>query len=320
MTAVEVFAPGSVGNMGCGFDVLGLALERPGDRVRASRADEPGVRIAGVTGDDGRIPREAERNSAGAAARALLESAGPPASEAGIALTLEKGLPLSGGMGGSGASAAAAVVAVDALLGLDAGDEALLRAALVGEEVASGGSHADNVAPSLLGGIVLVRPDARRPAVRLPLPGELSVALLHPALELETRSARAALPDSLPLETAVAQWGDTAAVVAALYEGDLELLADAMHERVAEPVRAPQVPGFHAVKAAALEAGALGCSLSGAGPSIFALCASPALAREIGGAMMEAYEREAGPGARMHAAPVGRRGARVVETTPAEGG
>lgn len=320
MTSVEVFAPGSVGNVGCGFDVLGLALEAPGDRVRAGRAEGRGVRIVEVTGDDGRIPREAERNSAGVAVRALLDETDAGTAGVGIELTLKKGLPLSGGMGGSGASAVAAVVAVDALLALASEPETLLRAALAGEEAASGGPHADNVAPSLMGGIVLTRPDAARPVVRLPVPDGLAVALLHPAQELETRSARGALPASIPLETAIGQWGNTAALVAALYEGDLELLADSLEDRVAEPVRASRVPGFQAVKRTALEAGALGCTLSGAGPSIFALCATPERARRVGDAMMEAYREDVGPGATLHRSPVGRRGARIVDGDEAGGG
>ena len=289
LTSVTAFAPATVGNVVCGFDVLGLALLEPGDRVTAVRRKEPGVIIGRITGDDGRIPRDPDRNSAGVAAAALLERHDV---KEGVGLDLEKGLPLSGGMGGSAGSAVAAVVAVNALLELGAADSVLLECALEGEKAASGSAHADNVAPCLLGGIVLVRAGARRPVVSLHVPPGLSVALLHPRVEVATRDARAVLPDAVPLADAITQWGNTAALVAGLYREDLELVADALVDRVAEPARSGQIPGFEGMRRAAMEAGALGFGISGAGPSMMALCGSLEEARIVGEALEGAFREE----------------------------
>ncbi|MFW5904890.1 MAG: homoserine kinase [bacterium] len=313
-SSVTAFAPATVGNVVCGFDVLGLALDEPGDRVTAVRRDEPGVDIVRIRGDDGRIPREADRNSAGVAAAALLERHDL---KEGVGIDLEKGLPLSGGMGGSAASAVAAVVAVNALLDLGADDSILLECALEGEKVASGSAHADNVAPCLMGGIVLVRRGARRPAVSIHVPPGLSVALLHPRVEVATRDARAVLPEAVPLGDAITQWGNTAALVAGLYREDLELIADALVDRVAEPARSGQVPGFEAVRRAAMEAGAVGFGISGAGPSMMALCGSVEGARTVGAAMEGAFVQKAISGAgeaELFVSPVSIGGARVLDS------
>jgi len=310
---VTVFAPATVGNLACGFDVLGLALERPGDLVVAFPGGKPGVTISGISGDGGRIPRAAERNSAGVAAAAVLQAAG--AWEMGVALEIRKGLPLASGLGGSAASSAAAAVAVDALLGAGLPPRTLLRCAGEGETLGAGAGHLDNVAPALFGGICLVLPGngSEDPVVvELPVPAGLSVAVVHPDIEMETREARRILGDRVLLSDAVAQWGNTAGLVAALYRGDLELLARTVVDRVAEPLRGPLVPGFQAVKEAALSAGALGCSLSGSGPSVFALCGDPDTARRAGEGMVAAFREAGGVGATLHLSPVARRGARVL--------
>lgn len=305
------FAPATVGNVVCGFDVLGLALSEPGDRVTAALREEEGVAIGAVTGDGGRIPREAHRNSAGVAAAALLDRGGI---REGVELRVEKGLPLSGGMGGSAASAVAAAVATAALFGLESDESLLLECALEGEKVASGSAHADNVAPCLLGGIVLVRSGVRRPVVSLPVPAGLSVALLHPRVEVATRDARAVLPDAVPMADAVCQWGNTAAFVAALFREDLGLMADALVDRVAEPARSPQIPAFAVVRESALEAGAVGFGISGAGPSMMALCGSPEEARRVGGEMARAFESAASVEADLFVSPISVGGARVVDS------
>jgi homoserine kinase len=305
---VTAFAPATVGNLSCGFDVFGLALEAPGDRVTARRSDTPGVTIRRITGDGGRLPIEADRNGAGVAAQTLLAVAGITD---GVELDLEKGTPLSGGMGGSAASAVAAAVAVDGLFRLDSSPSRLFDASLAGEGVAASG-HADNVAPALFGGIVLVRHSPVRPYVQLPVPEGLSVALLHPAIELDTRAGRERLGTSVPLRDAVYQWGNTAALVAALHSSDWELLGDALVDKVAEPVRAPQIPAFHQVGSAARGAGAVGWGISGSGPSIFALCRSLRQAREVGAAMKKAFHDTVDLEATLHVSPVAREGARVL--------
>jgi len=307
---VRVVAPASIGNLGVGFDALGAALPGPVDELVVRRGPAPGVEVVRVHGDDGRLPRDAEHNTAAAAAAAVLARAG---AAIGLALELTKGIPLAGGLGSSAASAVAGALAADALLGAGLGPAELLACALAGERAGCGAGHGDNVAPCLLGGIVLVRGLDPVDAVRLPVPAGLAAAVLHPPVELETRAARAALGPSVRLADAVAQWADLGAFVAALHRTDWELLARSLRDHVAEPRRAALVPGFRAVQRAAREAGALGCSLSGAGPSIFALCRGLDRAVSVGDAMRGALAAATGLEGDLIVAPIARSGARVVE-------
>ena len=306
---IAAFAPATVSNVACGFDVLGFALDEPGDLVTASPAESPGVVITDIVGDHGRLPREAERNTAGAAVVALLHHL---QTTRGIALTIHKGLPLESGIGSSGASAVAAVVAVNELLGRPVGTGVLLECAMAGEQAGCGAVHPDNVAPALLGGFVLARQIDPPDVVRLPVPEGLACALLHPRFTVHTGTARALLGDTLPLETAVRQWANLGALVSALHSGDLALLSRALVDVVAEPKRASLVPGFYAVKQAAIDAGALGCSLSGSGPSMFALAPSIEVAASAGAAMQRVFAAHSDAGSELYVSPVGRAGARVV--------
>jgi len=306
----RAFAPGSIGNVACGFDVLGLALQGAGDEVLARKTTEPGVRIVAIHGDGGRLPVDATRNAAGAAAGAVLELTGAPF---GVALEVRKGLPLAAGMGGSAASAVAAAVAVNGLLGPPLPPEALLECALEGEAVASGSAHADNAAPSLLGGLVLVPTWEPVRLIPLEVPAELFAVHVHPHLEVETAAARKVLGSTVALSDAVAQWGNTAALVAGLFRGDWNLIGRAVEDRVAEPLRAPAVPGFRAVKEAALQAGALASSLSGSGPSLFALCRGQERARAVGEAMVETFRTSAGLTADLLVSPGRAPGARILK-------
>jgi homoserine kinase len=260
---IAAFAPATVSNVAAGFDVLGFALDQPGDVVLAALTGGDGAVITDIQGDGGRLPREAGRNTASAAANALLSALG---TRQGVSLVLHKGLPLASGVGSSGASAVAAVVAVNELLGRPASLDLLLRCAMCGEQAGCGAVHPDNVAPALYGGFVLARSVDPPDIVRLPVPAGLACAVLHPSIEVHTGTARALLGDSVPLTAAVRQWANLGALVSALHTGDLALLARSLEDHVAEPKRAGLVPGFHAIKAAALAAGALGCSLSGSGP------------------------------------------------------
>lgn len=309
-SAVTAFAPASISNFCCGFDVLGAALTEPGDRVTVRRTERPGVHLVSVTGDHGRLPREPEANTASVAAKALLQAAGHAGE--GVEVELEKKMPLASGLGSSAASAVAAAVAVDALFGLESPEERLLAAALEGERVACGAIHADNAAPSLYGGFVLVRSTSPLDVVRLQVPDELWFAMLHPELEIPTREARNMLPRALPLSTAVTQWGNLGALVAALQQGDWELMGRALVDVVAEPVRARLVPGFDAMTAAAREAGAVGAGLSGSGPSLFALCRGEATARRVAAALEDTCRRAAGAEAHAWTSPVLREGAAIV--------
>lgn len=306
---IAVFAPGSVSNVACGFDVLGFALSAPGDLVTAEPRTEQGVEIAAISGDGGRLPREPHRNTAGVAAQQLLTRLG---AARGVRLTIQKGLPLASGVGSSGASAVAAVVAVNELLGRPASLAMLLECAMTAETVACGAAHPDNVAPSLYGGFVLARSADPPDIVRLPVPDGLACTVLHPHLEIETGHARQVLGDTILLRDGVRQWANVGALVAGLFQGDLALISRALEDHVAEPRRAHLVPGFADVKQAALRAGALGCSLSGSGPSVFALSATFEQAEAAGKAMRHAFGAASRAGADVWTSLVGQEGARVV--------
>jgi homoserine kinase len=308
--SVRAFAPATVANVSCGFDVFGYALESPGDTVTARLRNEPGVGLAKVTGDGGALPRDA-RNTAAVAAARLLREIG---ADRGVELELAKGMPLASGLGSSAASSVAAVVAVDALLGTRLSPPQLLRAAVEGERAAAGFPHADNAAPCLAGGFVLVRGSGAEASFEsIPVPDGLECAMLHPHVLVETRGARAVLPEQIPLSDAVVQWGNVAALVTGLFKGDFDLLAGAVKDVVVEPVRAKLVPGFAEVRAAALDAGAFACGLSGSGPSIFAWCRGREAAERAAAAMRREYARGGRGGADAWASRVGAPGARVLD-------
>jgi homoserine kinase len=315
MESVSAFAPATVSNVACGFDVLGFALDAPGDEVTA-RLAPTGVRIDAISGDRSRLPRDAARNTAGVAAQALLTMLGETR---GVALTICKGLPLSSGLGGSAASAVAAVVAVDALLQARTPIDTLLACAFEGERIGAGAAHADNIAPSLYGGLVLVRRPNPPDIVRLPVPRGLTAVVVHPDLEIETARARALLGDRVPLVDAIRQWANLGALVDGLHRGDFALIARALEDSIAEPRRASLVPGLAAIKQAALEAGALGCSLSGSGPSLFALCRDEASARRVAAAMTAAVTQQIGGDTATYISAIAPRGARVVSTAGPRG-
>jgi homoserine kinase len=310
MNSVTAFAPGTVSNVACGFDVLGFALDEPGDEVIATLAPG-GVSIAGIEGDQGRLPREAARNTAGVAVLALLTKLGDPR---GVSLTIRKGLPLSSGLGGSAASAAAAVVAVNALLGANASRDTLIQCALEGERLGAGSAHADNIAPAICGGFVLVRRASPPDIVTLPVPPGLTAVVVHPDLEIETAKARALLGDSVPLGDAVKQWANLGAFVHALHTSDFDLLSRSLEDTIAEPRRAPLVPGLALIKRAAEAAGALGCSLSGSGPSLFALCRGDETAARVAEAMTAAVRTHIGGEPDTYISRISGQGARILST------
>ncbi|MEW5982088.1 MAG: homoserine kinase [Acidobacteriota bacterium] len=318
---VRVFAPATVSNLGPGFDVLGLALARPGDIVEAETSDRPGVALVEVTGEQGALPRDAGANSASVAAADVLRryesaAAGRPAAApavTGIWLRLHKQMPLASGLGSSGASAAAGAFAANELLGRPFSSAELVESAAAGERAACGSPHADNVAPSLLGGITLVRSYDPLEVVRLPVPAGLFVVAVHPHCKVSTARARALLAACrFPLPDIVANAGNLAAMVAALYRGDLPLLGRTIEDRLVEPVRAELIPGFGTVRRAALEAGALGCSISGSGPTLFALADADDGAARVALAMRAAFKSAAGLESDAWMGPVSGQGARVV--------
>lgn len=292
---VEAFAPATVSNLGPGFDCLGLAIGGasdavgggPGDRVSARRREQPGVVLRKITGDDGRLPLDPARNTACVAVQALLDRLGR--SELGVELELRKGLPLGSGLGSSGASACAALVAAATALDLQVGTDTMIEAARAAEAVACGSPHPDNVAPAILGGIVLIAATQPLRVVSLPVPEDLWLAVYTPGCEVATADARAVLPKRIGLGEGVRQSARLGLLVHALHRGDLTLLGEAIVDEVVEPARAPLVPGFLDAKANALEAGALACSISGAGPTCFALTSSETRGRALVQILDEAF-------------------------------
>jgi homoserine kinase len=284
--SIEVFAPATVANVASGFDVLGFALERPGDTVALRRIKEKRVDVLAVEGDGGQLPRDPDKNTASFAAGRFLEAIGFPF---GLEVIVRKQMPMSSGLGSSAASSVAAVYGANVLAGSPLSARQLLPFTMQAEEVACGAAHADNVAPSLLGGFVLIRSYDPLDVVQLPVPPGLAVATVHPHTEIKTEDARRILKKELRLSDAVRQWGNLAALVAALFQGDMGLLSRSLQDVVAEPRRGLLIPGFAKVKQAALDGGALGCSISGSGPSVFSLCASMQNARAVGPAMQHAF-------------------------------
>ncbi len=277
------FAPAGVGNVGVGFDILGHTIAGPGDRVTARRIEEPVVYISAILGASVELPTIAERNTAGAALIAMRTALALPF---GFEIEIDKGIPYGSGMGGSAASAVAALVAANALLDAPLSREALYPFALDGEAVASGSRHGDNVGAMLLGGLVLA---TRERLVRVPVPDRLRCALVHPHAVLETRAARAALEGRYDLAEFVTQSGHLAELLLGCHANDIELIRHGLDDVLIEPRRRALIPGFDAVKRAALDRGALGASLSGAGPSVFAWCDGDEIARDIARAMQAAF-------------------------------
>jgi len=310
MQSVTAFAPATVSNVACGFDVLGFALGAPGDEVSVTPAGS-GVHIDAISHDGGRLPRDVYRNTAGIAARVLLQRIGHPG---GVALSIRKGLPLSSGLGGSAASAVAAVVAIDALFHTNLPLDALLECAFAGEQAGAGSAHADNIAPCLYGGFVLVRRALPPDIVRLPVPPGLTAVVVHPDLEIETAQARALLGDTVSLTAATQQWANLGALVDALHRGDFDLLARSLEDVIAEPRRASLIPGFARIQRAALDAGALGCSLSGSGPAIFALCRNHGVGVAVKTAMEAAVRQHIRGEFQSYISGIAPEGARVLST------
>ncbi len=310
---LRVFAPASASNLGPGFDVLGLALQQPGDIVEIEPCEDPGVHIAEVIGAPS-LSTDPAANTAGVAAAAVLRRL-ERSERSGVRLWLHKQMPLASGLGSSAASSVAAAVAVNELFGNPLPTRTLIDCALEGEVAASGTAHADNVAPSLLGGIVLIRSLDPPDLVSLPVPSALRVVVIHPHAEVNTASARRLLAEHrFEISEVVGNLGNVAAFVSALHSGDLELLGRSVQDSLVEPIRAPLVPAFREVKQAAGKAGALGCSISGSGPSLFALADSDLAATTVADAMQGAF-RDAGLESDRYVGPVNTLGACVLQGT-----
>lgn len=306
MKELRVFAPATVANVACGFDIFGFALDQPGDEIVVRLRDKPGVALTKVTGDGGILSCDPEKNTAGVSVLKLLEFFG---SSQGIEIELHKKMPLGSGLGSSAASAAGSVFAVNALLDSPLTPKELIPFAMEAERIACGSAHADNVAPALLGGFVLIRSYQPLDIIEIPLKTELYCALLHPKIEIRTAMARGILPKEVSLKQLVMQSGNAAGLIAGLLQGDVSLISRCLEDVVAEPVRSKLIPRFTEIKAAAIKEGALGCSISGSGPSLFALTSDKQQAEKVGCAMMKASQ---GLDCDLYISSINKQGPRIL--------
>lgn len=309
MNSIRVFAPATVANVACGFDIFGFAVDSPGDVVELTRRDNPGVTITNIIGDEGRLPREAARNTAGISIQRYLHHIGR--TDVGVDVLLTKQMPLGSGLGSSAASAVAGVFAINKLMGSPLPAIDLLPFAMEGERIACGSAHADNVGPSLLGGFVVVRSYNPLDVIKLDTPAGMHATLVHPDIEVNTKDARFILKNEVSLKNAIIQMGNVAGLVAGLMKPDYDLISRSMVDVIIEPVRAILIPQFGEVKQAALDNGALGCSISGSGPSMFALCRDAETAQRVGHAMQAAF-LAVGITSEVYVSEINRQGPRVI--------
>ncbi len=307
MDSLHIFAPAKVANVAAGFDILGFALNAPGDEITIRKTDTPGIIIQNKTEFAG-MPLQAEKNTAGVALQAYLQHLG---SEQGFEIVFLKKIKPGSGIGSSAASSAAAVFGANELLGRPLERKELVQFAMQGEKLASGSAHADNVAPALMGGFVLVRSYHPLDLVPIPVPDNLFASVIHPQIELKTEDARKVLRKQIWLKDAVVQWGNTAGLIAGLFKSDYELIGRSLQDVIIEPVRSLLIPGYEVIKKAALNAGALGCSISGSGPSIFTLSNAESTAREVANAMQQVCEQY-GIDSDIHVSPINTQGPRIV--------
>lgn len=288
MNSIKVFAPATVANVTCGFDILGFAVDSPGDEITLKKTRRKEVRIVKITGDGGALPYDPDKNTASAVIKKFLSDTGL---DQGIDVLLAKKMPLGSGLGSSAASSVAAVFAVNELLGKPMSLKELLPYAMEGERIACGTAHADNVAPGLFGGFVLIRSYNPLDTIKLPTPKEMFSTIIHPQIEVKTKDAREILRKEILFRDSVRQSGNVAGLVAGLALSDFGLISRSLHDYIVEPIRSILIPGFDEVKKAALDAGVLGAGISGSGPSIFALSSDEETAREAGRKMKKVYDK-----------------------------
>ena len=305
---VTVYAPATIANLGSGFDVLGLAIDNPGDVVHADRTAAPGLKFS-VRSKHGDVPSDAAHNVAAHVATLMLDEFKPPF---GIRIVLDKKMPIGSGLGSSAASSVASVLAVNRLLPRPVKKPDLLRFAVEGERMASGAPHADNVAPSLLGGACLVRSYDPLDVISIPIRKSIIWVVVHPHVVVRTEDARNILPKAITLATAVHQWGNISGLTVGLAAGDANLVGKCVEDAIAEPVRGNLIPGFREVKESAISAGAFGCSISGSGPSVFAVADSARAAARIAKAMQSTFTKAAGIRSDVFISAINREGAAVL--------
>lgn len=305
---VKVFAPATISNVGAGFDVLGIALEMPGDVIVAERQEEAGLRFS-LQNSSVDVPTGAN-NVAYHVAKLMLDELNPPF---GVSMRLQKNMPLGSGLGSSGASCAAAAFAINSLLLKPLSKMDLIRFAVEGERLASGAAHADNVAPSILGGVCLIRSYSPLDIIQLPNKSRLFWVVARPHLVIHTKDARSILPLNIPLTTAVEQWGNLGALITGLIQGDNTLIGKSLRDSVAEPVRAPLIPGYYDVKRVALASGAIAFSISGSGPSVFAATPSLSIAKQVAVQIKHAFLQFAQIDCDIYISRINPDGAKLLE-------
>ncbi len=284
---IHVFAPATVANVASGFDILGFAIDFPGDEVILRKTDRSGVIISEITGEQGKLPFDPQKNTAGVAAQLFLQHIG---TNQGLDIRLHKKMPIGSGLGSSAASAVASLSAANHLFGEPLSKKELLPFAMECERRACGFAHADNVAPALFGGFILIRSYEPLDIIEIPTPAQLFCTVIHPQLEIRTEDARKILKKQILLKDAIIQWGNTAGLIAGLMKTDYDLIGRSLQDVIIEPIRSILIPGFSEIKKAAVDAGALGCSISGSGPSIFALSKTRGTAEQVGLAMQNKFQ------------------------------
>ena len=276
--SIKVFAPASVSNVGPGFDILGFAINEPGDEIILTKNSNEKLEVSAITGDSGKLPHDIEKNTASVAIKSLLDKY---EISQGISIEVNKKMGLGSGLGSSAASAVGAVYAANKLLELNLSVEELLPHALAGEFVASKAIHADNVAPSLYGGFVLIRGYDPIDIIKINAPSDLFCTVIYPNIEIKTSEARAILPNEVSLKNVISQTGNVSALIYGLATDDYSLISRSLNDVIIEPVRSKLITGYYEIKKSAMEAGALGCNISGSGPSMFALSKSEEIANKI---------------------------------------
>jgi homoserine kinase len=308
-SSICVFAPATVANVVCGFDVLGFAVNEPGDEVVMRVTNKPGIVISKITGDNGRLPLDPAKNTVGVSVQHYLKSV--DRLDIGLDIELHKKMPIGSGLGSSSASTVAGLCAIKTLLGDDADPAKLLPFAIKGEEMACGHGHADNVAPALFGGFVLIRSYEPLDVIRLPHPPGLYCAIVFPDVDVPTREARMIIPTKITMKDAVTQWGNIAGVVSGLFMQDIDLIGRSMKDILVEPVRSMLIPDFYKMRDMAIETGAVSFGISGSGPSVFAF------ARDEGTAVaitrkLEQHLTGRGIGSKTYVSTINDKGPRVI--------
>jgi homoserine kinase len=306
MNELKIFSPATIANVSCGFDVLGLALDTIGDEMIIRKVAKKGVSITKITGQD--LPLETHKNVSGVAALALLaETDG----EFGFEIEIDKRIKPGSGIGSSAASSAGAVWAINELLGRPFAVSDLVRFAMEGERLATGVAHADNVAPALFGGFTLVRSYEPLDIISINTPDQLFATIIHPQIEVKTSDAREILKTTVPLKDAIKQWGNVGGLISGLYTEDYDLIGRSLKDYIIEPIRSILIPAFDAVKQQSLNVGALGCGISGSGPSIFALSKGEETAIKVGEAMKTVYNK-VGIEYDVHVSKVNKQGIKII--------